>query len=555
MKIDVETQNGGVWKCISRFLPLLLLISFSPLPHATAQFQLNGSTVMAEEGCLGFQPANNFISGTFWETQKIDLRDTFDMNFRLFLGCAGNTSDDGLVFAFQSVGASLGSYGGNMGFDGLSPTLGVEVDLRQDAGDGDPAADHLAIIRNGDLGHAGPNNLAGPVPAATGSDVIQDCDWHELRIVWRPGDQTLMVYFDCEQRLTYTGNLINELFGGDSRVLWGFTSGARGDSSAVLICPDLFQPLGLMEDVSLCAGSSVRLEAPVQGRSYVWRPREGLSSPFSASPIASPSQTTTYEVIIKQDCGRQHYDEVTVTVTDLQQEFDLGPADTIACRGAPLVLDATVENASYQWSTGSEAPRIQVDRHGRYAVTVTTPACTATDEINVRFNAGPGFSFEGDTILCQGEELLIEITGEPNLVRWEDGSSDIARRIARPGNYRVQAGNDCGTGEASINLDIQTCREFYIPNAFSPNGDGINDRFVLFGNPDHNTRILSLRIFDRWGNLVFEVSNSTPGDASTAWDGTFRGREAPAGTYLFYVEWELPSGKKRMEAGTAQLLR
>jgi gliding motility-associated-like protein len=293
----------------------------------------------------------------------------------------------------------------------------------------------------------------------------------------------------------------------------------------------------------------------LKGLSYVWSPREGLSSPFVASPVASPARTTTYEVIIKQDCGRQRYDEVTVTVTDLQQAFDLGPPDTIGCRGKPLVLDAEVEEASYRWSTGSEAPRIRADQPGRYAVTVTTPACTATDEIDIRFSEGPGFSFEGDTTLCQGEELLLEVTGEPHSVRWEDGSSDASRRLARTGNYRVWASNACGMSEASVNVDIQPCGELYMPNAFSPNGDGINDRFVLFSNLDRELHILSLRIFDRWGNLIYEASGATPGAVSASWDGNFRGRPAPVGTYLFYVEWELPSGKKGMEAGMVKLMR
>ena len=151
------------------FIGLLLICQF-PSIQSYAQIQLNGAAIMTDETCFGFQPTGNFTGGSFWETQEIDLRDSFDMTFNVFLGgCGDPSTDEGLVFVFQSIGASLGSYRDNMGYRGLTSTLAVELDLLPDSDDGDPGTDHLAIIRNGDLDHNSPNNLAGPVPASVNS--------------------------------------------------------------------------------------------------------------------------------------------------------------------------------------------------------------------------------------------------------------------------------------------------------------------------------------------------------------------------------------------------
>ena len=363
----------------------------------------------------------------------------------------------------------------------------------------------------------------------------------------------MQAYFDCELRVSYSGNIIDELFGGDSQVLWGFTAGTRGATSDIQICSERLAPLDLMEDVTLCAGSSVRLEAPVEGHSYRWAPQEGLDNPFAAATEASPLQTTTYRITIKEACGQERFDEVTVTVTDLQEQFDLGPSDTAVCQGTSLTLDALTSAATYQWSTGAQSARITVDQPGDYAVTVSTPSCTATDAIRVRFTDGPQFSFGPDTVLCQNETLLLRITGDPTSVKWEDGSSDEERLISRPGVYRVQATNACGQSAAAIDVDFQACGNLYIPNAFSPNGDGVNDRFVLFS--DDQSRILSLRIFDRWGAMVYEAFEIAPGETASAWDGIFRGRNAPAGTYLYVVEVEGPTGKRTMRSGELHLFK
>ena len=90
-----------------------------------------------------------------------------------------------------------------------------------------------------------------------------------------------------------------------------------------------------------------------------------------------------------------------------------------------------------------------------------------------------------------------------------------------------------------------------IPDAFSPNGDGKNDRFVVLGIGE----VKHLVIYDRWGVKVWERNNFYPADAVSCWDGTVHGQPAPVGAYVYYVEMECPTGGVFGRRGTVVLVR
>jgi gliding motility-associated-like protein len=96
---------------------------------------------------------------------------------------------------------------------------------------------------------------------------------------------------------------------------------------------------------------------------------------------------------------------------------------------------------------------------------------------------------------------------------------------------------------------------FYVPTAFSPNGDGMNDVFRLFPGPAVD-RIAALRIFDRWGNLVFQAENVCPDDELAAWNGERNnGRPSAIGVYVYTLEVVLMDGKLVREAGELMVMR
>lgn len=82
----------------------------------------------------------------------------------------------------------------------------------------------------------------------------------------------------------------------------------------------------------------------------------------------------------------------------------------------------------------------------------------------------------------------------------------------------------------------------FVPNAFSPDGDGYNDRLTIFADSEQVKKVLRFEIFSRWGNLVFEQSDFLPNDERYSWDGTFKRRDLPPGIYVYQAEIELIDG-------------
>jgi len=94
------------------------------------------------------------------------------------------------------------------------------------------------------------------------------------------------------------------------------------------------------------------------------------------------------------------------------------------------------------------------------------------------------------------------------------------------------AGNGCSVSD-SIFIEVIDVRKAWLPNAFSPNGDGINDFFTVFGKIPNVQIVEELKIFDRWGNFIFEGKNFLPNVLQNGWDGTFKGKAVTTGVYTY----------------------
>jgi gliding motility-associated-like protein len=105
-----------------------------------------------------------------------------------------------------------------------------------------------------------------------------------------------------------------------------------------------------------------------------------------------------------------------------------------------------------------------------------------------------------------------------------------------------------------ITVTVTKERSFYAPSAFSPDGDGVNDRFMLFAGPDVR-QIRSLQIFDRWGNLVYRTGAFLPNDLSVGWDGSLDGQLLNPAVFVFYAEIEYIDGWIEKKQGDVALVR
>ena len=531
------------------------LIVLLAATSSSGQFQLNGNAVQLNDSCYRLTPDVNWSSGSIWNLEKIDLNQSFEVVMDIYLGCKDIDGADGIVFGFQPVSTSLGGAGGGIGFQNIAPSLGIEFDTYQNFDLGDPTFDHIAIIRDGNLNHNSTANLAGPVQASPADANIEDCVSHELGVSWDATLQHLAIYFDCELRLSLYYDLVDQIFGGDPLVFWGFTSGTGALNNNHEVCFTYTTFLDQLEDVVLCPNGEVQLHV-TGGVSYEWTPPDYLSDPYSPNPVASPPESMTYQVAIFDECGRPVYDQLYILVDGDSSFVELG-ADTLICTDTPLLLDATTPGAAYQWSTGATSPTLSVDQTGYYQVTVTIDDyCFDSDRIEVIAVPEPEFAFPDYPTLCLETELILDATfsGSEAAYEWQDGSELPTYPVSRAGLYSVTVTNYCGTVSSSVELEYEDCRQVYFPNAFSPDFDGLNDYFFPQDNGDVSVVEL-LQVFDRWGNLVFEAIGLSTNDPTSGWDGRFRGQKAPADVYVWQAEVEFRDGHRDRLSGDLHLLR
>lgn len=532
-------------------LPFYLILSSFTL---NAQFILNGNATKIDEDC--FELTQDFLeqSGSAWFEEKINLNQSFDVRMNLNFGCKDANGADGIVFILQPISTSIGSAGSGIGYQGINPSIGIEFDTWQNPELNDPAYDHIGIMVNGNSNHN--NSLEGPTQASASSLNIEDCMDHSVRITWDVNEQILSVYFDCELRLSTEIDLVNTVFGGDPSVFWGFSSATGGFSNKHVLCFELIEFNQQLENFTLCPNGAYPIEGPTGNYTYQWTPTEGLSDPTIPNPIAFPTETSTYILGITDDCGFIFYDTITITVGEDPSFFDLGP-DTTICDEDLFVLDASTENATYNWNTGSTDPSIDVIGSGFFSVTVEiNESCFDWDEVAIEFKSLPELpdlvDFEEK---CIGIDIVVDGTSPTQEVQylWNNSVESPQYTITESGQQNLLISNECGTNSISFNVSEIDCDQYYVPNVFSPDNDGINDYFTLYS--DVILEIINLSVFDRWGNLVFEQQNFPASQESLGWNGSTNGKNCEPGAYTWFAEILFKGNQKKIKNGSITLIQ
>jgi gliding motility-associated-like protein len=151
----------------------------------------------------------------------------------------------------------------------------------------------------------------------------------------------------------------------------------------------------------------------------------------------------------------------------------------------------------------------------------------------------PEIALPADTTLCIGMPLNIGTTAQPEVnYLWNTGDTACCITVVQPGSYLLKATNKCGSVQDEVTISYVKCKYcFFVPNAFSPNGDGKNDRFNVL-----ETCLVEkykLDIFNRWGELVFTTLST-----SKSWDGTYNGQDAEGGVYFYRINARLTDRSK-----------
>ncbi len=226
---------------------------------------------------------------------------------------------------------------------------------------------------------------------------------------------------------------------------------------------------------------------------------------------------------------------------------DLGP-DLSACGEAAISVQEPIEGVTYEWNTGGTGISIEVDSTGTYHVLAELDGCITSDTIHVEIMSPIAIEVPADTIhdFCADPQLQLELTDLPTgaAVQWDHGAMGSALITDHPGtfSFTVTAPDHCPFA-GSVTIDDSCEHPVFIPNCFTPNGDGINDRFAPVFDP-WTTR-LRYSIHDRWGSEIF----SSEGDP---WSGD----DLPIGVYeLTYLTEHIPSGRRSKGVGHITLLR
>ena len=318
----------------------------------------------------------------------------------------------------------------------------------------------------------------------------------------------------------------------------------------------------------VCLNSSVTLTA-TGGQTYSWLPVLGLDRADVPSVVASPVSSTDYQVTVTDDIGCQNTGKIAIQVIQPLTVTVL-PTTIAVCPGGSVPLHAT-GGYSYSWidnigglsNTGSADPVATPVSSGIYTVTGTDAhACfSSTAEVQVTLLPVPVVSAGADVEVLAGNAVTLNATANSNVSwTWTPAQflscTDCADPICTPQQsmqYIVTGKNDAGCTASDTMIVKLACDAAHVavPNAFSPNGDGHNDRLVIQGIGEVN----HLAIYGRWGQKVFERDHFIASDPSNCWDGTIHGQPAPPGVYIYFIEMQCPMGGPFTMKGTVILVR
>jgi gliding motility-associated-like protein len=388
-----------------------------------AQYQINGVANQISCNCYQLTPDAPFSGGSVWNVNQINLTSQFNFNFEVFLGCS-NGGADGIAFVLQPVNVTQGGGSSSLGYGGITPSLAIEIDTwMNDVTMSDPPQDHIAIMSNGNSNHASANNLAGPVIASSTQNNIEDCGWHTIQVLWDPGLNTLAVFFDGVFRTSYTGNIINTIFGGNPLVYWGWTGGTGSISADQRFCNSIL-PIYNVAATTHCVGDPVQftnasLTSSGNISNFSWNFGDGGTG--SGAPVNHTYNTAgTFDVtmtITTEGCTEDTVIPITISPNPV---VNLG-ADLNICTGQSVQLNNpnSLGAGTYTWSPGTALTSISVasptssaTASTNYALTFTNASgCSGSDVVQVIVNPLPTANAGLDLTMCEGEQIGLQASG------------------------------------------------------------------------------------------------------------------------------------------------
>lgn len=312
--------------------------------------------------------------------------------------------------------------------------------------------------------------------------------------------------------------------------------------------------------VTLCPDSAITISV-TGGNSYQWTPASGLNTSTGSQVIATPTTNVTYTVTSASSAGCAATGTVSITVQPRLNP--MATPDSVAiCEGETVALQAQ-NGQVYNWtpSVGLDDPSVATPNAAPstttyYTVTIADAVgCTFRDSIVIQVYPAAIAEAGNDLAMYAGQSIVLQGQGN-GAFNWSPAASlndpTIATPTATPVDDQVYTltvitNGGCVASDTTF-VDVLYETVIFVPNAFTPNGDGVNDEIrIRSANQFQLDRFV---VFDRWGHRVFSTT-----DLSEAWDGTSNGDPLPAGTYMFWVRGRGNLGELIERKGNITLLR
>lgn len=404
--------------------------------------------------------------------------------------------------------------------------------------------------------------------ANTGADATCGANDGSLSVTATGG--TLPYQYSIDGGATWQpSNTFNNLSAGNYSVR------AKDDHNCLAVFPGTVllndtMSLDLGPDSTICFGTDILLVPMVNSltNSYNWKPGATLNSDIVRTPVASPTDTTKYYITATWGAC-VHTDSVTINVKH-KPVVDAGK-DTAICYKTNATLSGSAGNLSgtvnFAWSppdslSTPNAPTsfVRMDTTRQFTLTVTDNyGCNFSVSDSVTIFMQPLFvAFAGNdtnAILGRQHQLKASGTNATDFV-WSPAAPLNNPFIANPlailhsnTSFYVHVTDAIGcTDDDTVFIKVYEGPNYYLPNAFTPNGDGLNDVFgpTIVGMESTGY----FRIFNRYGTIIFETK-----DLSKNWDGTLKGKPAASGTYVWMIKGIDVNGSVVEMKGTVILLR
>ncbi len=320
------------------------------------------------------------------------------------------------------------------------------------------------------------------------------------------------------------------------------------------------------DTIFICQGEATQLNATsTVSATFQWTPSTGLSDPNIDNPMAFPSTTTTYTVLGTTTSGScTGTDIVTIDVSP-SPILSVDATDSVCAGQSATIYLISDGSYDYLWSNGETDSVFTVTPVGGEIYTVT-----ATNSIGCSTTAGPVSVTVVPNPVVDISELSVSIkkgesypidgsvvnyafyTWTPSTFLNDDISQDPIATPDQNITYTLYAENALGCSDAdTIHLIVLPPPIFDVPNAFTPNGDGLNDNFTIHAEEFASIKFI---IFNRWGEKVYETFDVAEAH-NIGWDGNFKGRDQELGVYVYYIEGTAIDGTEIKAKGNITLIK